>query len=258
MEKRDFFTGIEQNKQIIQDIHDEIAKIFNWMRYFSLIYGSYPNWSANSQSDLDIVVGVPTFKEKLFNYLKDYIIELHKTNNLWIDNEVPYENKLLIPYDEFYKSSKLKWLKFKNDSISVPEIEKTSMFLASQDIKYRLIFNILTVPTIYSWNDSMNYSSLKNEAEDNLIMLALDLSDKTELKEEDLLRSLLLSKDGRKEWELFLWYKNITIVIEYLKSIIRNKLKEFDLIWLVKIYWDKIYPDLAKIKSILDKNINSL
>lgn len=262
MENLSLFNWIHQNQiqnhNIIKNVNNEIAKIFDWINYFSLIYGSYPNWTANNESDLDIVVGTPKFNPNLFDYLQNYIVEVHHKHNLWIDNEIPYTNKLLVSYDEFHASAKLHGLVFNESSVFVPEIQKTPAFLSSPDIKHRLIFNTLTVPTIYSWNDSINYSAIKNEAEDNLVMLAIDLSNQTTLTQNDLLQALLLSKDGKKDWELYLWYKNIPIVIEYLKSIITNRLYKFNLLWLVKIQWNIIYPNIAKIKTILEHNISIL
>ncbi len=204
----------------------------NWLydilwndNFFSLIYGSFASETNTSKSDLDVVIWTPQFNKKTFKNLRDFVIEIHKKHNLCLDNEVPYETKLLVPYDTFDKASKLSGLPLQNNIIKIPRILKTKDFLASEQVRSRLLFNMLTIPTISSWTDIEELNKMKLEAEKNLVLLGLHLFWKKKITIEDFLWTLLKADDWR-EWEFFLWYKNNLKVVEYLKDIFIKQIYE--------------------------------
>lgn len=193
--------------------------------FFSLIYGSFASETNTLKSDLDVVIWTPKFSKKTFKDLKDFVIEIHKKHNLCLDNEVPYETKLFVPYNIFDKASKLSGLPLKNNIIKIPRILKTKDFLATEQIRSRLLFNILTIPTISSWTDIEELNKMKLEAEKNLVLLGLHLFWKNKITIEDFLWTLLIADDWR-EWEFFLWYKNNLKVVEHLKDIFLKQIYE--------------------------------
>lgn len=187
-------------------------------KYFVCIYGSYANNNANFDSDLDLFIAIESKNQEFFDNLKNFIITLHKNNNLQLDNEVPYENKLLVSYEEARSAVNLQGLKVEKDHIIVPKIEKNSSFLASSEVKKRLIFNALTSPHIFLGNDKESYDLLKKTAETNLGLLAFELSG-YQKETEKLIEVLLVSKDGN-EGEMYLGYKKYDSIIDYLKNIL--------------------------------------
>lgn len=110
-----------------------------------IIYGS--NIYTNGSSDLDVCIIVNDInEEQKLQMIKD-TLKFHRENNLKIDEEVPHENKLIYTVEEveevlnnppFYVDGKP----------VIKDIEKSKEFLASKEMKQRLLLNVLTTDHI--------------------------------------------------------------------------------------------------------------
>lgn len=205
--------------ELLWEVDNFSNKYFSDKKYFTCVYWSYANWMYDEESDLDIFFSSNNFKEWDFENTASFLRDLHIEQWLKLDDEVPYKNKILVSYKDIKNAVNLKWLDFKDWKIIVPKIEKTEEFLSSYKVRLRLIFNALTSPNYISWNDLKSYNTYKNEAENNLFLLSLDLSNKLRVTIPDLVDSLMVSKDKEKG-EMFLWYKEYDSIRNYLEWIL--------------------------------------
>ncbi len=125
--------------------------------HFTCIYGSVPSHMRNINSDLDMFVAAEYFSISEKTNLGRFVAGIHVSENLVIDDEVPYENKLAIPFEDLEDAVMLKGLALEEDTVVIPPIEKTPEFLSSRAVRLRLMFNALTVPHVVSTSDTALY-----------------------------------------------------------------------------------------------------
>ena len=150
-----------------------------------------------------------------------YIIKLHEENGLTIDNEVPYETKLLITYAELEDAIHLRGFNIQGGKFVVPKVVKEKHFLESYEVKLRLALNALTSPHMVMGNDKEQYEAYKHTAERNIIIFAIEQRGKRVFSQDDPLRSLFQGKHGEKG-ELYLGYKNYPSVRSWLEKVIHK------------------------------------
>lgn len=213
-----------RSNPIIKDLTFFLQSQFAGRKYFACIYGSYAYGKHNKKSDLDLFIAFEDYSKKDFQKIKNFIVDLHIKNGLSLDNEVPYENKLLIKYIDLERAAFLGGLTLKNNRFVIPKVVKNKSFLNSAKIKKRLVLNALTSPHIFVGNDSVFYNRIKNIAERNLVLLAIDIIDKNDFTIIDLMKKLYISSGGSEE-ELYLGYKNYNKVKKYLKNILIKEIK---------------------------------
>lgn len=131
--------------QLCKDFKTEIFTTFPNLNLGIIIYGSNV-FKANS-SDLDVCIIGDNICEEDKKTIKEKVIEFHNKHNLRIDQEVPYENKLVFSYQEIKEAIIDHPFMEKGITIINP-ILKTKEFLASEEMRKRLIINILTTKHI--------------------------------------------------------------------------------------------------------------
>jgi predicted nucleotidyltransferase len=199
-------------------------KIFKEKKFYLLVYGSYATNHKSELSDLDVMTITESCNDSEREKFNDFILSLHSKYNLKEDNEVPYKNKLII--DRKDVDSALKLLAFKNKyEYIIPEIRKDEEFLASNEVRWRLILNALTTPhdIVYS-NSFEKYNADRLNAEKALYNLASELLLKMNKKKNvlNLLDSILYGPKG-VTGELYLGYKTERPnVVEYLKKMFKR------------------------------------
>ena len=158
-------------KQIKIELINFIKNNIKWNKYFVCIYGSYPTNYFSKKSDLDLFFATENYDKFDFQRIKDFIIDLHGKYNLFVDEEVPYENKLIIKYEDIINATNL--LPFKKGQLYViPTIKNNSTFLQSKQVKLRLILNALTTPHIFIHGNNTDYLFYKKQSEVAIINLA--------------------------------------------------------------------------------------
>ncbi len=214
----------KSSQYLINQIKDYLSGYFGNRQYFACIYGSYVNGMKNKDSDIDVLVAIEKYTDDDLKRFKQLIIQLHKENGLKLDNEVPFENKLIIDYADFKKAVNLGAFPRVNDKFTIPKVVKTKKFLTSYQVKLRLAFNSITSPHIFFGNDVKMYGKLKTEAENNLVRLAIDRQSAPSQKKVDLLQVLLFGKN-LESGEMYLGYKEYPKVTEHLNKVISRGLK---------------------------------
>ena len=214
------------NQQI--SIHPELIKwvadIMGNKDYFGCIYWSYASNTHTKDSDIDFYCAVDTYSTTEMNTLIEFIKDYYYRNNLSLDEEVPFENKLLATYSEVESAIQMGWFELQDNHFIIPKVQKDPVFLGSTEIKKRLILNTLTTPHVTFGNNIDRPDSLKNDAEHNTLLLAINIVNKTKFKVNELIDVLTTSKDG-ETWEMFLGYKtNKNPISKYLEQFIKKQI----------------------------------
>ena len=213
-----------KTSSIISNLSSFLQSRFENRNYFACVYGSYSYGKYKQKSDIDLFIAIEKYDKNDFKKTKEFIVNLHKNNDLKLDNEVLYENKLFIDYKDLEKAVFLCGLILANNRFIVPRVIKTKKFLASIKIKRRLILNAVTSPHIYIGSDDKFYKRIKNLAERNITLLAIDMIDSSSFTIKDLIKKLYKSESGLEE-EFYLGYKKYDLVKNYLKSILVKEVK---------------------------------
>lgn len=197
-----------------------------------IIYGS--NILNVCSSDLDLCIVCDNVSDKDKKKIVKKVIEFHKENNLRIDEEVPYDNKLILSYHDIKEA--IIDSPFLNDGIiSINPIVKTYDFLSSKEMKKRLIINILTTKHI-SINCKKIIKEYENKAWDLILNTIIDYSGLIDLSPNNILKNLYCDSITGAVGEMFLGYKNNSIekeehlLIEINKALKRYKNKKHDII----------------------------
>ncbi|MFH1608912.1 MAG: nucleotidyltransferase domain-containing protein [Patescibacteria group bacterium] len=209
-------------KKILKELISFSKEHFGERDYFICIYGSFISTYYNKTSDIDMFIATNSYSDEDFKSIKKFLIDLHIRNNLKLDDEVPYKNKLIVLYDDIHNAILLKQFIRSGRKYYVPPIEKREKFLSSPEVRWRLLFNALTSPHKYLCGNKDKYLIFKKNAEKSIMKLAHGLVETKKLNHDELLKNLLVRSSG-EEGGMYLGYKKERDdVIKYLKKIIKQ------------------------------------
>lgn len=106
-----------------------------------IVYGS--NCYGENESDLDVCI----FVENQFDNLSELIndtIQFSRSEGIKVDEEVPYENKLIYTYEQVEQILMDSIFINDNGEYQIDDIVKSREFLSSEQMRRRLLINILT------------------------------------------------------------------------------------------------------------------
>ena len=119
-----------------------------------IIYGS--NIYNASSSDLDVCLIVNKCDDKITKKLITDTINFHKSNDLRVDEEIPFDNKLVYTWDEInYTLNNSPF--YQNGKYEIKDIVKSKEFLSSKEMKQRLLLNILTTDHMVIGKSTVEY-----------------------------------------------------------------------------------------------------
>lgn len=189
---------------IAKKYRDEIIKRFDditMILYGSTVFGV-------KTSDLDVCfVREEQLSQEQFQQLKYITRDFHLKNNLRIDEEVPYENKLV--YTKNFIEDTLINLPFPyiNEKLIIQPIIKSKEYLASKEMSKRLLLNILTVKNEVLCGDKELIKNYGYRAWEEIIRVVISYSEQTNFSVEELLKYLYVNPFTGAEGELYLGYK---------------------------------------------------
>ena len=192
---------------------------------FVCVYGSYASNDFTKESDLDILFAIENNSVVDFKKIRNFVVNLHIGNNLKIDEEVPYENKLVVSYKDIADAVNLKPFAKKGSKYLIHPITEDKKFLASREVRLRIILNAFTSPNRYIYGNRTKYIAFKQKAEKAILQLSQGLTRKTNLTRKEVLDILLTGAQG-EVGQAHLGYKKERIkVVKYLKELIlRNSI----------------------------------
>lgn len=218
---------MKNKDKLLKEINQFLMQHFKGSRYFSLVYGSHASGTHSLESDIDLFVVAESSTLFDLNKIKKFVIDLHKINKIKIDNEVPFENKLLINYPEAEEAARLKGFIIRSGKVIIPPVVKTKKFLGSKEIRSRLLINALTTPHIYLGRDYRSYKNTKDIAERGITLLAMSNLNQKRFKVAEVIKFLLMGKHGEEE-EMYLGYKRHRSVVKYLHNLVAKNLKNLE------------------------------
>lgn len=206
--------------KLFQELTLFSKKYIRFRDYFVCVYGSYASNTFSKTSDLDILIATEKFNIADFKKIRDFVVNLHIKNNLKIDEEVPYRNKLVVSYKDIRDAINLKPFIKKGSKYLIPPITEDKKFLASREVHLRIILNAFTSPNQYIYGNKTKYIIFKQKAEKAILRLARGLIKKNNPTSQEILNALLTGAHG-EEGQAHLGYKKERKkVIKYLKELI--------------------------------------
>lgn len=202
----------EYIKLINNNFKDEVKAI--------IIYGS--NIYNESSSDLDVCVVIDEYDELLENKIINKTIQFHKEYNLKIDEEIPHNNKLVYTINEIENT--LSNPPFYIDGkVIINDIVKTKEFLSSNEMKQRLLLNILTTDHLTIGMDTLEY---EKRAFKIIIDVIKSYYNITNNSEDEILECMYKNRYTDAQGEMYLGYKKkYQAKDNYLKKKIHEALK---------------------------------
>lgn len=134
--------------------HKEIAVI---------CYGSF---NGNNKDDFDTCIILNDYDFDDIKKITNIVVGIHEKYKLRIDNEIPYENKLIFTFDELNKLSEFPPA-FHRRSCKFLDFPDDELFLKSEDSRNRLLFNILCskIDVLYGNIDQLRQKAFKKMIE---------------------------------------------------------------------------------------------
>ncbi len=170
-----------------------------------LLYGS--SAYGKTSSDLDICFICENCSNDVLESLKIKTIQFQLENHMILDAEVPYENKLIYTYSEIEQMLKNPPFPYINGKYELTPIEKSKEYMHSQEMKYRLLFNILTTRSLLIYGNNVKIDNYKNIAWENLIKIIVSYNNLTQINLDNIIPLLYKDYKTGAEGELFLGYK---------------------------------------------------
>jgi predicted nucleotidyltransferase len=146
--------------------------------YFVCVYGSYASSDFTKDSDLDLFIATEGHDMVDFKTIRDFVVNLHIQNNLKINEEVPYINKLIVSYGDVTDAIKLKAFIKRGQKYFIPPVTDNKDFLMSREVRLRIILNALTSPHECICGNKKEYTKSKQKAEKAVLKLAHSLVSK--------------------------------------------------------------------------------
>lgn len=211
--------SIELAKKYFEEVENRFSNM-TMLLYGSTVFG------VNS-SDLDICfIRENNLSEIEFQELKNFTRKFHKYNNLRIDEEIPYENKLIYTQDFIKKIIDISPFPYNGKKIIIPPIEKNKEFLNSLEMKKRLFLNILTVKHIIFGKDIEKFNKYSDIAWEIILKSVISYAELNEFSLDKILKCLYLDPYNNVSGELYLGYKkNLPEKIQYIEMQTENQLE---------------------------------
>lgn len=216
-----FCASDEKKKTVLKQLAEEAVSKFGDDIRDVIVYGSGAYEGKDLSSDLDVMVFLNN--DLNIQRMRDFSItmqRLHVDHGLRIDEEVPYENKLVITSADLSASLRGEGFKWNGGRMIVPQVVKSSTFLSSPSIRYRLIVNILTSPTFGLFGESF-----EKESQDAFDLLVDGLiGDQWVDMKDDEIYAILLGQPPLNG-EMFLGYKDTVHVRTRLVDLLNEKVQ---------------------------------
>lgn len=204
-------------------------EVLNLLKDITLILYGSSVYGCNS-SDLDVcMISDTSLNKEDFDKLKNLTKEFHLKNNLKIDEEVPYENKLI--YTNLFIEDALVNIPFKkeNNRYIIDRINKSKEFLSSDLMKKRLILNILTTKNMVLNGNSSLIDDYSKKAWEQILKVVISYCHLNNFSISELLDCLYQNPYTKEEGEMYLGYKtNLNDKKIYLEEKVTEQLEELE------------------------------
>lgn len=210
------------SNSIIEKYKKNILKEYRDMTlilYGSTVYGV-------NTSDFDICFfSDKEISTKRFEKLKNITRLFHLENGLRIDEEVPYDNKLVYSNNMIINTFIEPPFPYVNDKFMINPILKSKTYLSSTEMSKRLLLNILTVRHNVLYGNEEQVKKFSNEAWNTILRVVLSYAEENEVTIDELIKLLYEDPYSHATGELYLGYKdNLKEKIDFLESSLSKKI----------------------------------
>lgn len=211
--------------KLCQSYYEYILNNYAYLCPTMIFYGS--NIYDSNSSDLDVCILVNNISEKEKKDIILQTIRYHEENGLKLDEEVPYENKLIYTIFEVKKILSSNPFK-KNGKYFISDIKKDNEFLSSKEMKVRLLLNILTTDHLVIGKNINQIKEFEELAWKIILESIIGFNNLKELTVENILYLMYRNQYSGAEEEYYLGYKKNNINKEiYLKNKIQEYLEKY-------------------------------
>lgn len=205
----DYNSMIEKYKNSIIKEYGDLTLIL----YGSTVYGV-------NTSDLDICyLSDKELSKQRFQRLKNMTRIFHLENGLRIDEEVPYDNKLVYSNEKIKKTFEEPPFPYIDNKFMINPILKSKSYLSSLEMSKRLLLNILTVRHNIIFGNEAKVKQFSDKAWDIMIRVVLSYAEKNEVTIDELINLLYEDPYTHTTGELYLGYKdNLQEKMDFLVS----------------------------------------
>ena len=210
-------------KRMVTDLKKFLDETFKGNPFFVIIYGSYAEGVENENPDLDIIILCEHKDKKLIQKCVDFVIELHKKNSLKLDNEVKYENKLVISFSFLKRSILGEGFKIINNRFHIPPIVKTREYLDSEELLLRFTHSVMVHNHLFITGNKKRYNLFRNAAIKSLMAVIISNKNKLKFTKDELVKSYIWN--GKSTGDFFLGYLDRKCDYHYLSKIVNKSLR---------------------------------
>ncbi|MBL7059300.1 hypothetical protein ISS08_02510 [Candidatus Pacearchaeota archaeon] len=219
------------NIKLIDKLKETYTSFFEEEKHVTYLYGSQAYDMARNTSDLDLVTIVDNISPQKLENLISYVIDLHKKHGLEIDNEVPHEKKLVVPFDMMNFAVEGRGFHYSEGKVIVPTLEKSEAYLSSNELMYRILLNTITGKTLLISGDQKLLEDYKNKGWDTMFRVMWNLHNE-ELSVRDLVQKLIGTPN--RQGEAYMGYKDKAKIREFLEHEVEKRLRDYEkkgLLW---------------------------
>jgi predicted nucleotidyltransferase len=210
-------------KMMVGDLKKFLDEGFKDNPFFAIIYGSYAEGVENTNSDLDIMISCKHKDRRLMQKCIDFVIELHKKNSLKLDNEVKYENKLVLSFSFLKRSIFGEGFKIIKGRFHIPPVVKTRGYLDSEELLLRLIHSNMVHNHIFITGDKKIYKLFRSVAIKSLMAIIISNKNKLRFTKEELIKSYIWNE--KSTGDFFLGYLDRECDYNYLSKVVDESLR---------------------------------
>lgn len=173
--------------------------------HLAILYGSRAYAGYVGHSDLDLLFVSDTLDRSRQLKLIEEVQSIHRRNGFELDNEVPFERKLIATFEDLEKAVDGGGFWRDGDRLGMTPVIKTPQFLNSEELRLRLLLNALAGNVLVLSDTHHLYNSFAERARTTLLVLASRLAQRRTFSIEEFIAFLV--SDGIRSGEYYLGFK---------------------------------------------------
>jgi len=213
-------------ENLLKELSIFYGDFFTGKRQFTYAYGSHITTPSNKNSDLDLVTICDSISMEDILNLKKHIINFHNTHNLEIDEEVPFEKKLICPYSLMDEAVLGKGFHYDSRGFpSVPLLDLSPEYLSSDELMRRILLNTITNKSFLLSGSQDDYEKYQDLGWRKIVEVIFKMNRNIPLEESSFLE--LMISNGERTGREYMGYMPEGAVREYLKGRISFYFEKF-------------------------------
>ena len=221
-------------KELLEDYVSRIKKEFEGKEFITVLYGSAADGTVDS--DFDVCTFFHDYTKDDAEKIGKITLDFHKDNNMKIDNEVPFESKTIYSFFDIEKMFLKPPFPIYRNKFYISQIEKNNDFLASYDVKIRLLLFVLTANSIVISGNERTFYDYRERAWETLIRVVYSYIGNEYLSVEQFIKNISVNPLRNEKGKDYLGYRE------------EKKIQHEYLIEKAKFYFEKFYKESKMLR----------